>query len=341
MKAKAVPPSQPKVWTKVIMIVAVILLILGVGVSIYAGDFFFHLVLTREGRESIFKNIDVSDYDQDKGGFSIEEFKKELGEATDWAQEHQTDTWQIISEDGLKLSGRVFLQPDRRRSAGWVIAVHGYANDSKDMYLQAQNFYGQGYNVLLPDCRAHGDSEGVYVGMGWLDRRDTVRWAYKIADFQPDAEIVLYGISMGAATVMMASGEQDLPVNVKCIVEDCGYSSVWEQLSAELKTLLGMPPFPVLYTSDIISYFSAGYSFRQASSVEQIKKAKIPIMFIHGEADEFVPGDMVYQVYDAAAVEKELLVVPNTGHTRCCACDKEYWNKIKAFTQKHVNAFNQ
>lgn len=334
MKAKTVPK---KVWPRVIIIVIIILLILGIGVSIYAGNFFFNLVLSRDGQESIFKNIDVSEFDQDKGGFSIEEFKKELSAANDWAEQNQTEAWQIISDDGLKLSGKVFRQK-QPENARWVIAVHGYANSSKDMFLQAQNFYSLGYNVLLPDCRAHGDSEGIYIGMGWLDRRDIIQWANKIVNLQPNSEIVLYGISMGAAAVMMTSGENDLAVNVKCVIEDCGYSSVWEQLSAELKTLLNMPPFPVLYSADIISRFRAGYTFRQASSIEQVKQAKVPIMFIHGEADEFVPGDMVYDVYNAASVEKELLVVPDTGHTRCCACDKEYWNKIYAFTQKYVSA---
>ncbi len=328
-------PVRPNVWPKVIIIVVIIFLILSFGISVYAGNFFFNLVLTKDGQESIFKNIDVSEYDKDKGNFSIEDFKKEVTDANNWAQQNQTETWQIVSEDKLKLSGRVFIQ--KQINTKWVIAVHGYANDSEDMYLQAKNFYLRGYNVLLPDCRAHGDSEGKYIGMGWLDRRDIVQWVHKIIEMQPDAEIVLYGISMGAAAVMMASGEDDLPVHVKCIIEDCGYSSVWEQLSSELKTLLNMPPFPVLYSADIISKLKAGYSFHQASSIEQVRRAKVPIMFIHGEADEFVPGNMVYQVYEAAPVEKELLVVPDTGHTRCCACDKEYWNKILAFTQKYVN----
>ncbi|MGV2687118.1 alpha/beta hydrolase, partial [Clostridium perfringens] len=123
-----------------------------------------------------------------------------------------------------------------------------------------------GYNVLIPDLRAHGNSEGSYIGMGWNDRLDIIEWINLIIKNYENTEIILHGVSMGAATVSMVSGE-NLPNNVKVIIADCGYTSVWKQFSHKLKGLYSLPDFPVMHASSLVSKFRAGYNLRKASAL--------------------------------------------------------------------------
>ena len=147
-----------------------------------------------------------------------------------------------------------------------------------------------------------------------------------------EAEIVLYGISMGGATVMMTAGEELLS-NVKCIIEDCGYSSVWDEFAGQLDELFGLPTFPVLDAASLASQVRAGFGFKEASAVEQLKRASVPMLFIHGEDDTFVPYWMLDVVYEAcASPEKERLSVPGAGHGEASWKDPElYWSTVGAF----------
>ena len=204
------------------------------------------------------------------------------------------------------------------------------------MAFYAENFYNMGYNVLVPDLRGHGKSEGDYIGMGWNDRKDILRWIDLILKENNNAEIILHGVSMGGATVMMTSGEE-LSENIKCIIEDCGYSSVVDEFEDKLKNIFNLPKTPILQVADLVSRVRAGYWFSDASSVSQLKKAKVPILFIHGDKDDFVPYDMLDKVYNAADVEKEKLVVEGAEHAKYAYVKPElYWNTISNFINKHL-----
>ena len=150
----------------------------------------------------------------------------------------------------------------------------------------------------------------------WYARRFQV-------ELDPEAEIVLYGVSMGAATVMMASGEADLPVQVRCVIEDCGYTSVWDEFSGQLKELFGLPPFPVLNAADLVCRIRAGYSITEASALRQVERSVTPTLFIHGEEDTFVPFWMLEELYQAASCEKEKLAVPGAAHAESAAVAPE------------------
>lgn len=245
-----------------------------------------------------------------------------------------TDDVYITSEDGLKLHARTAKNENSHK---WIINCHGYRGNCIETGNTGKHFFEKGYNTLTPDARGHGKSEGKYVTMGWSDRRDIVLWSRWILEQDEAAEIVLYGCSMGGATVMMASGEKDLPDNVKCIVEDCGYTSVWDQFESELHSLFHLPAFPLLYTADLICLKKCGFTFKKASAVKQVSKCKVPMLFIHGTDDKFVPFKMLRRVYNACTVEKEIMQVEGAGHALSgYVNEEEYWKKIDCFVDKYI-----
>ncbi|MBR1709506.1 MAG: alpha/beta hydrolase [Clostridia bacterium] len=253
--------------------------------------------------------------------------------AEEWREASPVETISVMSEDGLKLTGETVLCPD---SSHWVIAVHGYRSNRKGLDGIGVYYGLRGYNVLFPDLRGCGESEGGYIGMGWLDRRDILRWIDWILEKDSGAQIVLHGVSMGGATVMMTSGEPLSP-QVKAIVEDCGYTSVWDIFSDELKYLFHLPTFPFLHIAGGIAKLRAGYSFKEASALRQIEKAQVPILFIHGSEDAFVHTEMVYEVYEACRAEKQLLVVEGAGHGNSCMLDPDlYFDTVFDFLSPYV-----
>lgn len=242
----------------------------------------------------------------------------------------------LTSRDGLSLHAyRVEGTAPHR----YAVVCHGYQSNASHTGIFVRRFYELGFTVLAPDARGHGLSEGDYIGMGWPERHDIVDWCGQLAQEDPQAEIVLFGVSMGGATVMMASGEADLPANVKCVVEDCGYTSVWDEFAGQLKELFGLPTFPLLDAASLVARLRAGYSFREASAVAQVAKSVTPTLFIHGDTDTFVPYWMLDVVYEAAACEKEKLVIPGAAHGGASHTDPDtYWRTVEEFLARHMGA---
>lgn len=236
------------------------------------------------------------------------------------------------SEDGLNLHSYIV----ENNSKKWAIVIHGYMSEGADMANISENFYNLGYNLLIPDLRGHGKSEGTYIGMGWHDRLDIISWINYINDSYPNVEIVLYGVSMGGATVMMTSGE-NLPSNVKAIVEDCGYTTVIDEFSYQLKSIFGLPKFPVINLASIVTNIKAGYKLDEASSIKQVAKSKTPILFIHGDQDTFVPSYMINEVYEAANCEKEILIIEGATHAESLNVNPQlYWSTVEKFLNKYI-----
>ena len=194
-----------------------------------------------------------------------------------------------------------------------------------------------GFNILLPDLQYSGLSEGDDFQMGWLDRKDVMKWMDTANQIYGDStQMVVHGISMGGATTMMISGESQ-PDYVKCLVDDCGYTSVWDQFGKELKVQFNLPEMPLMYISSWLCGIFKGWTFQEASAIEQVKKCKLPMLFIHGEKDDYVPTWMVYDLYQAKPEPKELWVVPDANHARSYLLNKEeYTEKVKLFTDKYI-----
>lgn len=213
-----------------------------------------------------------------------------------------------------------------------ALIIHGWRNNAvKFFYLACMYERELGYNVVMPDLHAHGLSEGKAVQMGWLDRLDVMQW---LQAFKTDT-MVVHGVSMGAATTMMLSGEK-IPVEVKDIhfVEDCGYTSVWDEFSGQLKEQFDLPEFPLLYTSSLLCRLINGWSFGEASPLNQVKKCRYPMFFIHGDSDTFVPTEMVYQLYDAKPSNKEIWIAKGAEHALSYFTHREeYVSRIKQFIE--------
>ena len=252
----------------------------------------------------------------------------------DFMNHHTPTTLSIISSDKLHLNLQADIYQNGENNSKWVILVHGYGGKTDFQFRWIRNLYEKGYNVLSPDLRGHGKSEGDYIGMGWDDRLDIVSWVDEIVKINPDSEIIMLGISMGAATVMNTSGE-NLPSNVKAIIEDCGYTSTNDIFTYQLKSMFGLPNFPVLYAANTVTKVRAGYDIFRSSAVDQVAKSKTPMLFIHGDQDIFVPYEMLDKVYEAANVQKEKLVIKGAGHASAVIVDPDlYWKTIWEFVDQ-------
>lgn len=263
----------------------------------------------------------------------LEEDWETRDRADRWAREAESKIYYIKAHDDVALYGKVYVQ--KKFTHKWAVVVHGYDGYGEQMNFISKEFYNMGYNVLVPDMRAHGKSQGPYITMGYMEGIDVLNWISKIVKGDRAAEIVLYGISMGASAVLIASGAK-LPKNVKCIIEDCGYTSVSEEFKYHISKSLRLPRFPIYYIVDFICRRKHGYSLSKVSSLEQVKKCNIPIMFIHGAKDKFVPTEMVYKLYNAANGPKVLYISKEAGHGVTANIDKEkYFRRIGLFIEKY------
>ncbi len=308
--------------TKRLLLLFVVLLMVLLGGLGYAGNYFYSLAIDATTDKSIVFGNSEED--------PLKEQRRQ--EAYDTFKRHGKDSW-IINEDGYRLHSYEMNQ----NSHQWLIAVHGYMGEGKDQLSVGNRFYEQGYQVLIPDLRGHGQSEGTSIGMGAWDSDDIVEWINDILEKDQEASIALYGVSMGASTVMMTTGH-NLPEQVKVAVEDCGYTSAWDEFSFQLDDLFGLPSFPALDAANIMTMIRAGYNLKDADALAAVKQSKTPTLFIHGDADDFVPTEMVYPLYEAATCEKKLFIVKGAGHGQSRDVDPEgYWKEVDAFIKTYMN----
>ncbi|MBO0462828.1 alpha/beta hydrolase [Enterococcus sp. DIV1298c] len=308
-----------KLWIKILIGAALLVTV----VLVFAGNYFYNYAVVPSEKDFL---------EGDTPGTTK---TNEESAAQSWfANPENRKEWHQTSADGLELSAIYLPASDSHKTA---IVAHGYMGDAETMANYAKMFHDLGYNVLVPDARGHGKSEGDYIGFGWHERKDYVKWIDQVIETNGQSEeIVLYGISMGAATVMMTSGET-LPANVKAIIEDCGYSSVNEELSYQLNELFGLPPFPLIQVTSLMTKIRAGYFFGEADSIKQLEKNKLPMLFIHGDADTFVPYEMLDKVYQATNGPKEKYVVPGAEHAKAYSVDPEkYQQTVSSFLEKYV-----
>lgn len=224
-----------------------------------------------------------------------------------------TERLTVTSHDGLKLCARLIPHGGKFDSPRGIVAFfHGYRSEpTRDFGTFAMDIHNMGFMLLMPDQRAHGGSEGRHITFGVKERLDAVKWCEKLNELYPEFPVILYGLSMGASTVLMAS-ELKLPENVCAVVADCGFTTPAAICEKVLKADLHLPKFPIYYGAELLVRLLAGYSFNAASAVDAIRNTNLPVLIIHGENDKFVPHTMGLEISGAA--DCDFLSVPQAGH---------------------------
>lgn len=240
----------------------------------------------------------------------------------------------IKSHDNLTLHG---LWIPANNAKGTILLAHGYRSTKLiDFCLALPMYHNFGMNILLPDQRAHGESEGKYITFGVKESRDMQSWIdfhNKTFDNQP---IILSGLSMGAST-MLYLADVDLPNNVKGIIADCGFTSPKEILSCVFRTVTHLPPALSLGVTCLFTRIFAGFSLDEKDTRQILKNNKYPILMVHGTGDDFVPCDMTRQGYAACIGDKELMLVEGAGHGTSFLTEQErYTDKVFAFLNKYL-----
>lgn len=304
-----------------------------VGTYFLLGNIFYYSTLTKAGiKNKYIAKIASGTKKKDAERLRLDAIKEKGKEWFDLANKEKIV---IKSPTNNKNLHADFIFP-KKESDVFVIIIHGYTSSPRGMGIYAEKYHELGYNVILPSLNGHGDSEVNAITMGWKDRFDIVDWTNYITENYPDGKIILHGESMGAATTMMATGE-NLPESVKVAVADCGFTSVWDIFSNKVKNNFKTSEFPTLYSANTVNKLYSGFDFKEASSIEQLKKSKTPTIFIHGDKDSFVPYEMLEKVYEACASEKEKVTIPNSPHARNSCVDPElYWNSITNFINKYI-----
>lgn len=224
-------------------------------------------------------------------------------------------------------------------SSDYAIAVHGVWDEGDSLGDIAKNYLNRHMNVLLPDLRGHGESGGKYIGYGYDDRLDIVEWIYWILKRDKNARIILHGVSMGAATVLMTTGEQ-LPPNVKLCIADSSYSTAPAEFEDVYESQVGTAiiPRPVaMIMLRLAVLIRAGYDIRKAAPIDAVRKSKTPTLFLHGDADKFIDPRMCAELYEAAACPKRYALILGADHVEGGYIDPaRYWGKIDAFIKEFM-----
>ena len=251
----------------------------------------------------------------------------------------------LTNADGLRLHGILVEHPksDTLANTGAMMIIHGYMDDAPVMMRYTYCDYEMLHrNVFLPERQWCGLSEGDHITFGWRDRIDMHLWLDLMHNLWHEP-IVVHGLSMGAATTMMLSGDE-IPDSLQVVgyVEDCGYTSTWDQLVYKLKSDYGLPAFPLLYQASLVNKLWHGWWFSEGDAIGQVSKCQEPMLFIHGTADSYVPYWMAEQLYAAKPGKKELWSLPGVEHAKSIHDHwEEYVTRVGNFVNGCVQGIGQ
>lgn len=265
---------------------------------------------------------------------------KLLSETEEWLEKAERRKIQVRTADGYLLTAAEF--PAESGEAGengdkWVLLLHGYTGWKEEMYQFACWYHGQGYSVLVPDLRCQGESEGDFIGMGWTDHFDCELWTSHILEKSPEAQIVLHGQSMGAAAALIMAGSPEVSDHIRAVVSDSAYTSGYEMFGDKITEWFHLPAAPFVDSACVMLRLRGGYNLKDASPLRAVKSSGIPTLFIHGDEDRMIDVNMSYELFEAAACEKELFIVEGAGHAQ--AQDKSpdlYYGRIGEFLDRYV-----
>ncbi len=236
----------------------------------------------------------------------------------------------VTSYDGLKLHGFYY---ECRAGAPIEIIFNGYRGTAeRDLSAAVERCFSLGHNVLIANQRSSGISDGHVITFGVRECRDTLPWVELVREtFGADTPVILGGVSMGAATVMMASA-LELPKNVVCILADCGYSTA-KEIICKCISEMHLPPRMIYPLVKLSARLFGGFDLEESSPMDAMKKATLPVVFLHGDADNFVPHTMSERLYEACTSKhKKLVLIKGAAHGLAYPADKEtYVSALREF----------
>ena len=266
-----------------------------------------------------------------------ERFYPFICETNDWLVDHHAQDVYIYSDDGLRLHGLWVPVPNAK---GTVLFAHGYRSTILiEFHIAVVYFRTLGFNLLIPDQRCHGESEGKYITFGVKESTDMKRWIEYHNSHFGISPMILFGVSMGAST-MLYLADQKLPANVCGIIADCGFTSPKAILSSVYRAVIHLPACLSLWVTEWFARVFAGFSLSEKDTRKVLPRSRYPVLMIHGAADSFVPCEMSRQGFDVCGAEKTLLTIPDAdhGYSVVCAPDR-YTEAVFQFIQKHVEGF--
>lgn len=281
------------------------------------GSAYFYRRTMKRNNAKVERTMKMSGTDWDQYRPFIQERKDAM-----LAQPHE-DVY-IRSGDGLKLHGTYFPNGETDKM---VICFHGYTSQGMSDYIGLSGYYlRNGYQMLLPDARAHGSSEGEYIGFGCLDRYDVLKWVeWAVDKCGEKVRIVLHGTSMGGATVLMTGG-LELPEQVKGIISDCGFTSPKYVFTHVLHSMYHLPAFPMIQIADFVNRKKAGYGLDECNAAREAANIRVPVLLIHGDADTFVPYSMCGEIHANCPTSKQLIIA-GAGHAESYYKDSEAYEE--------------
>ena len=301
---------------------------LGLLVAVLIGGYIaFYIALVRRPTKDL---LQTPYYKEKYGPF----FPMMTAATEKWTNE-PFEAVEITAFDGIRLYGRLYDHPAPR---GTVILMHGYrATPIRDFACALDLYRDCGLRILAIDQRACGNSGGRYIGMGVLERHDAASWAWYLHDrFGANESIFMSGLSMGAATVLMATSLK-LPENVRGITADCGYSSGYDIIAKVIREDYHLPAPLIMPLVQLYCRVLGGFQLDDITAADALKTNTIPILFIHGVDDAFVPCYMTEQSHAACASEKTLVLVEKADHGMSYLLEPDRCaTELRAFFDKHA-----
>ena len=250
-----------------------------------------------------------------------------------WLKEHRAQDIYITSDDGLRLHG---LWVKTEHAIGTVILAHGYRSTYLLDLSAALPFYHElGLNILIPEQRAHGKSEGRYITFGVKESEDMHRWIENHNATYGEIPVLLAGVSMGASSMLFLA-DKKLPVNVRGIIADCGFTSPKEIISEVFHRVIHLPAAPTIWVADLFAQIFAGFSLYEKDARRILSRSRLPVLLVHGTEDGFVPCDMSRASFAACCEPKHLLIVEGADHGVSFLKDRKgYTRAVRDFVEKY------
>ena len=301
---------------KKIILVIILLLLLCI---IFASNYFYDIAMSKKAFKTDIAKQEHSTVKRDYKTDYFNENNKEVN---------------IKSSTGVELTGYEFI---KGTNLPFIIVVHGYTSNSKAMGNHIYQFNKRNYNVLAVDLIAHGKSGGENISMGGYDSKDLGLWIDYINEKYNNPKIVLFGVSMGAATVINTIDE-NLPDNVVAFIEDSGYLTLTGEFTQQAQKLYHIPYFPMIPIMSLTTKIRGGFFFSEVDATDALKNTKLPALILHGSADTFVPTHNAYDIYDLISSPKMIYITEGAKHIDAFMSDsKNYWNAIDTFLGKYLN----